>query len=154
VTEGRLPGIPRTHCRASHEVKVAHAATAGEYAAGCGRPTLNRRGDAASADFGKARLNVCPGEASRTLLFQPFEIEVFEARALRGRPVEPGIGESVIHEGRVHSAARGPGASFVERHAKGSSRPGIEQRVTRAGVEARDIAGSGKDRYVGDASDV
>ena len=87
---------------------------------------------------------------------EPGEGELFGAGALWRGVGEVGLGEESGEEGGQDLAAGGEGAVAVHGRVEDAARPGVEERVARAGVEAEERRGGrgGERGEVGDAANV
>ena len=91
------------------------------------------------------------------MFFQPGQGKVFRPGAFRGVLVEIGVVQEGFQECAVALSGAGPVAISIVRLALMAGNPGVEQGITRAGIEARDrlaVSSLGQEGDIGDSPKV
>jgi hypothetical protein len=155
VRGGRLNRYPRqARGDARHQMRIAHAAAAGDQPRRARLLRAQRIGDGGRAQLQQGGLHVGRGFIAAQLRLHPVQVELLAAGALRRRQCEPRLIEQAREKSFVDLAARGKTAVGIEGRAGVAQAPGVEQRVGRAGVEAADLTVARQQGVVADPAEV
>ncbi len=144
--------------KAIQQVDVVRAAATDQQPTRIGCMPLDRCQDRAGGQLGQRCLHVIRrntrGQCGKVLL-EPAKVEVFEARAFRGRQAEKFVGQQLLEQRGMYAPGCRPGAVSIECLPGAGLGPAVQQSVAGAGVEAqRHVAGRIQDRQVGDTPQV